>query len=223
MNAKRLLTGVMLFVATFLFAATTWAQTPEIQEIIAGIEGVYTMTWDGALDGDGWDEMGAAGSIDAVEIRGIPGTDSVTIKNFYMEGITVKAGFKSTSMLSIPRQKVSDELLTSYDNSCKFDAIGGANYFDYDLWRYRATQDLDDGLIDSDNGQIKFARGLSWMVICQYADKGMETPTRAYQNVKLTYQSPLPSVEPVRGDVNGDGIVDVGDVNLVINIMLGKE
>lgn len=210
----------MLFVATFLFAATTWAQTPEIQEIIAGIEGVYTMTWDGALDGDEWDEMGAAGSIDAVEIRGIPGTDSVTIKNFYMEGIIVKAGFKSTSMLNIPLQKVSDELLTSYDNNCQFDAIGDADYFDYNLWRYRATGGLD-GYIDS--GKIKFATNSHIMVICQYADKGMETPTRAYQNVTLTYQSPLPSVEPVRGDVNSDGIVDVGDVNVVINIMLGKE
>lgn len=28
--------------------------------------------------------------------------------------------------------------------------------------------------------------------------------------------------EPVKGDINGDGIVDVGDVNLVINMMLGK-
>ena len=32
----------------------------------------------------------------------------------------------------------------------------------------------------------------------------------------------LDAVEPVKGDVNGDGIVDIADVNAVITIMLGK-
>ena len=33
----------------------------------------------------------------------------------------------------------------------------------------------------------------------------------------------LPDVTPLPGDVNGDGTVDVADVNSIINIMLGKE
>ena len=33
----------------------------------------------------------------------------------------------------------------------------------------------------------------------------------------------LDAAEPVRGDVNGDGTVDIGDVNAVINIMLDKQ
>lgn len=32
-----------------------------------------------------------------------------------------------------------------------------------------------------------------------------------------------PPVEPVRGDITGDGVVDIADVNAVINMMLGKE
>ena len=30
------------------------------------------------------------------------------------------------------------------------------------------------------------------------------------------------SLEPLVGDVNGDGQVDISDVNIVINLMLGK-
>ena len=32
-----------------------------------------------------------------------------------------------------------------------------------------------------------------------------------------------PLVEPVLGDITGDGVVDIADVNAVINMMLGKE
>ena len=50
----------------------------------------------------------------------------------------------------------------------------------------------------------------------QFAVEGVE----AYGIAGATY---VPDVEPgVPGDSNGDGLVDISDVNAVINMMLGK-
>ena len=42
-------------------------------------------------------------------------------------------------------------------------------------------------------------------------------------SVNVTFNIPAPSSEPLRGDVNGDGEVNIGDVTAIIDIILGKE
>lgn len=49
-----------------------------------------------------------------------------------------------------------------------------------------------------------------------------ETSTEVKGAIDLHPDAPLPQQPQVVGDVNGDNTVDVGDVNLLINIMLGK-
>lgn len=49
-----------------------------------------------------------------------------------------------------------------------------------------------------------------------------ETSTEVCGAIDLHPNEPLPDNTPVAGDINGDGKVDVTDVNLVINMMLGK-
>ena len=49
-----------------------------------------------------------------------------------------------------------------------------------------------------------------------------ETSTEVKGAIDLHPDAPLPQQPLVVGDVNGDNTVDVGDVNLLINIMLGK-
>ena len=49
-----------------------------------------------------------------------------------------------------------------------------------------------------------------------------ETSTEVCGAIDLHPDAPLPDVPQVVGDVNGDKSVDVSDVNIVINIMLGK-
>ncbi len=52
---------------------------------------------------------------------------------------------------------------------------------------------------------------LEWAVVLS----SFELPFRVKEDVQ-------PSPQP-RGDVNGDGSTDVADVNIIINVMLGKE
>ena len=50
----------------------------------------------------------------------------------------------------------------------------------------------------------------------------IETSTEVCGAIDLHPDAPLPDAPQVVGDVNGDKSVDVSDVNIVINIMLGK-
>ena len=52
---------------------------------------------------------------------------------------------------------------------------------------------------------------LEWAVVLS----SFELPFRVKEDVQPTPQQP--------GDVNGDGSTDVADVNIIINVMLGKE
>ena len=93
-------------------------------------------------------------------------------------------------------------------------------------WAYIAPKSADDVTLplsvafDAENplhkSGIKCVKVADETQTVSFAVEGVE----AYGVTGATY---VPEVEPVKGDVNGDGIVDIADVNCAINVILGSE
>ena len=207
---------VLMMVAVVLTALLSNSATAQVTSV-ADLEGVYTMEWQGYYWSAFGEWLGENGST-TVEIRAIEGTDSVVINNFLMDGCVAKAMVDVNAMtVTIPKQKISETILQYGDRY--FDAIG-MGVEDWDLESFVPS---DSPLTGTVSGEKVFSvRGP--MVL--YRWNNIYHFNSVVEKIKLTYESPLPSdepQEPVRGDVNGDGKVDISDVNVVINIMLGKE
>lgn len=207
--------AMMLLVAMLISTASAQITS------VADLEGVYNMEWKGYYWSAFGEWLGQDGST-TVKIRAIEGTDSIEIKGFMMDGCVAKAKVDVDAMtVSIPKQKVSETVLEIFSSiyTRKFDAIGyGIEDWDWEV--FVPTNDLLTGTLKAE--KTISIRGP--MVLFQWND--IYNFPGVVEKIKLTYDSPLPNddpQEPVRGDINGDGVVDVSDVNIVINIMLGKE
>ena len=214
MKTNRLIGSLALLMAAMLLGNTATAQITSVKDL----EGVYTMAWKGYYwQAFGNEQLGQDGTT-SVEVRAIEGTDSVEIKGFMAEGCVAKALVDITAMtVTLPKQKISEVFL--YMVTRKYDAIGlGVEDFDWETFL-----PSDSPLAGTINTEKKFAI-LGPMVLYQWADPYHFNGV--VEKITLTYESPLPDVgptDPVRGDLNNDGKVDVSDVNIIINIMLGKE
>lgn len=82
-----------------------------------------------------------------------------------------------------------------------------------------------DWAVDADGNPAKLRKADFFKVYCAMnQDCGIlgETSTEVFGAIDLHPDAPIPDEPAVTGDINGDSVVDVGDVNMLINMMLGK-
>lgn len=81
-----------------------------------------------------------------------------------------------------------------------------------------------DWAVDADGNSVKLRKADFIKVYCAMnQDCGLlgETSTEVYGAIDLHPDAPLPEEPYVLGDLNNDGTVDIGDINMIINIILG--
>lgn len=213
MKTKRLIGSLGLLMTAMLLGNTATAQITSV----ADLEGVYTMAWQGYYWSDFGEQLGSDGNT-TVEIRAIEGTDSVEIKGFLTESCLAKALIDIAAMtITLPKQKISETIQKMQGRSYNAIGLGVAD------WDYETFLPSDSPLTGTISAEKKFSiKGP--MVLYQWDD--IYHFNAVVEKITLTFESPLPDdgpTEPVRGDLNDDGKVDVSDVNIIINIMLGKE
>lgn len=176
--------------AVLLGASTAGAQVTSIEDL----EGIYNMTWKGASNPVGYDASPSGSA--TVELHATE-DGAIELVGFYHPDVTAHATVEiAQKTISLPYQKVSETLLKVH---YQFNAIG-AGEFSYDYEQYIANGQPLTGTI-SDDKTISFS---NVMVTCQ--DGYDYYSTDGYKNVKLTFESELPSTA-VKGIVAGQAVV----------------